>query len=200
MTFFTSLYKRLRRLARELAKFGSVGAMAFVVTMECFVLFRRLGVGPLTANTIATVIATIFSYYANRYWTFQGRQDDRSTRRELVLFMILNGIGLAITQLFIGFTRYALGLEGHFEIASLVVGTGVATMFRYYAYKRWIFSAPAKKIVPTPAAYVPVQARAQVPAPVPAGVLRRPSGRPHLRQARARVVRAETVSLGELFQ
>jgi putative flippase GtrA len=199
VSFITSFYKRLRRLARELAKFGSVGAMAFVITFAFFNLFRHVfGWGPLTANGVATVIAATFAYFANRYWTFRHRENT-GMGREYVLFFLLNGIGLAITQLFLGFTHYALGLEGGIaDNGALIIGTGFATMFRYYAYKRWVFrptkKTPAKKPVPV----------ALVESMAPVGVgprrLRHPSGRPHMRQARARVARAETVSVMELFQ
>jgi putative flippase GtrA len=172
MVFFTSLYKRVRRLARELAKFGSVGAMAFVVTAGFFNLFRYLGFGPLTSVSVATVIAATFSYFANRFWTFRHRDNNASDMgREYVLFFALNGIGLAITQIFIGFTHYVLHLEGGLaDNGALVIGTGFATMFRYYAYKRWVFRKPAPKAVPVAVSMaVPVPAMAgagPLPAPV----------------------------------
>ncbi|MFD0537846.1 GtrA family protein [Actinomadura luteofluorescens] len=63
-----------------------------------------------------------------------------------MLFFALNGVGLVITELFIGFSHYVLGLDGavFFNIA-LIVGTGVATLFRFWSYKKWVFlpaSAP----------------------------------------------------------
>ncbi|MEO5878072.1 MAG: GtrA family protein [Streptosporangiaceae bacterium] len=138
-----TLYRRLRRLARELAKFGSVGAIAFVINFGLFNFFRHgLELGPLTANGIATVIAATFAYFANRFWTFRHR-DNSGMGREYVLFFLLNGIGLIITQFFLGFTNYVLHLSGVVpDNAALVVGTGFATMFRYWAYKRWVFRMP----------------------------------------------------------
>jgi putative flippase GtrA len=131
----------------ELAKFGSVGAIAFVITIgTANILHGGLGVGPLTSNGIATIVATTFSYFANRYWTFRHR-DRSGLGREYVLFFVLNGIGLVITELFIGFTHYVLDQRSliAFNIAQ-IFGTGVATLFRYWSYKRWVFlpaTAPA---------------------------------------------------------
>jgi putative flippase GtrA len=144
VTFLTSFYRRLRRLARELAKFGSVGAVAFVITFGLYNLFREVfDWGPLTSNGVATVMAATFAYFANRYWTFRHREKS-GVGREYVLFFLLNAIGLAITQLFLGFTHYLLGLTGSLaENGALIVGTGCATAFRYYAYKRWVFRAQA---------------------------------------------------------
>ncbi|HEU5156310.1 MAG TPA: GtrA family protein [Streptosporangiaceae bacterium] len=140
MSFAVDLYQRFARLFHELAKFGSVGAVAFVITTgTANLLHGGLGVGPLTSNAIATVIATTFAYFANRYWTFRHR-DRSGLGREYMLFFLLNGIGLVITELFIGFTHYVLDQRSliAFNIAQ-IVGTGVATLFRYWSYKRWVF-------------------------------------------------------------
>ncbi|WP_344837729.1 GtrA family protein [Actinocorallia longicatena] len=135
----------LRRLARELAKFGSVGAIAAVITFGLFnVLHGPMGVGPLTSNGVATLVAATFAYFANRYWTFRHRESS-GLGREYTIFFGLNAIGLAITQVFLGFGTYVLGLKGALAgNGLLVVGTMFATLFRYYAYKRWVFRAPAQ--------------------------------------------------------
>ena len=140
VNLLSHLYRRFAHLVRELAKFGSVGAIAFVITVGLSNgLHSGLGWGPLTSNAIATVVATTFAYLANRYWTFRHR-DRTGLGREYVLFFALNGVGLVITQLFIGFTHYVLLLENPIAYnASLIVGTGVATLFRFWSYKKWVF-------------------------------------------------------------
>jgi putative flippase GtrA len=140
VSFAVDLYRRFARLIHELAKFGSVGAIAFVITTATAnVLHGGFGVGPLTSNGIATIIATTFAYFANRFWTFRHR-DRSGLGREYALFFVLNGIGLVITELFIGFTHYVLDQRSliAFNIAQ-IIGTGVATLFRYWSYKRWVF-------------------------------------------------------------
>src|SRR5258708_27662877 len=119
------------------------------------------GVGGMKSNAIATVVATTFAYFANRYWSF--RHMDRSgLTREYVLFFVLNGIGLAITQLFIGATIYGLDRTDKVSYnVALVIGTGVATLFRFWAYKRWVF---------LPATAPPVEPHTglpEAPEPVP---------------------------------
>jgi putative flippase GtrA len=140
VSFAVNLYRKFAHLVHELAKFGSVGAIAFVLTVSAAnVLHSGLGVGPLTSNGVATVIATTFAYFANRYWTFRHR-DRTGLSREYVLFFGLNGIGLVITELFIGFTHYVLVLQGAIAYnVSLILGTGVATLFRFWSYKKWVF-------------------------------------------------------------
>jgi putative flippase GtrA len=143
VSFAVNLYRQFAHLVHELAKFGSVGAIAFVITVGTGnALHAGLGVGPLTSNGIATVIATTFAYFANRYWTFRHR-DRTGLSREYALFFGLNGIGLVITELFIGFTHYVLGQQSTIAFnVSLVLGTGVATLFRFWSYKKWVFLPP----------------------------------------------------------
>jgi putative flippase GtrA len=138
--------KRLRRVVHELAKFGSVGAVAFVINFGLFNLLHAsagAGLGPLTANGVATVVATTFAYFANRYWTFRHR-DRTGLGREYALFFGLNAVGLVITELFLGFGHYVLSMTGTLAANGfLVIGTGFATLFRYWAYRRWVFLAIA---------------------------------------------------------
>ncbi|WUI00586.1 GtrA family protein [Spirillospora sp. NBC_00431] len=140
MSLVAKIHRQFAHLVQELAKFGSVGAIAFVITVAIGNgLHTGLGVGPLTSNGLATIVATTFSYLANRYWTFRHR-DRTGLGREYVLFFGLNGVGLVITELFIGFAHYVLGLDGAVSYnAALVVGTGVATLFRFWSYKKWVF-------------------------------------------------------------
>jgi putative flippase GtrA len=173
VSFAVDLYRRFNRMIHELAKFGSVGAIAFVITTgTANLLHGALGVGPLTSNGIATLIATTFAYFANRYWTFRHR-DRSGLGREYILFFVLNGIGLVITELFIGFTHYVLDQRSliAFNIAQ-IIGTGVATLFRYWSYKRWVF-LPTTMPPVDPHTGLPEDrshgAQANPPTPNPAG-------------------------------
>lgn len=129
-------------LIGELAKFGLVGVLAVLIAgVGTNVLHFQAGVGPLSSNVIATVVATVVSYVGNRYWTFRHRQ--RTTvGREGIVFFVLNGIGLAIQLACLGLCTYVLGLHDRLSYnIFLVIGIGLATVFRYGAYKRWVWRA-----------------------------------------------------------
>jgi putative flippase GtrA len=138
--FAKRLYQRFSSLVHELAKFGSIGAIAFVIDTGllnfCNVI---LDLGPLTSKVAATTVSTTFAYLGNRYWTFRHREQS-GLRREYFLFFLLNGIALLFGMLTIGFTTYTLGLTDtlSFNIAN-IVGVGLGTLFRYWSYKRWVF-------------------------------------------------------------
>ncbi len=149
MEFIRDLYSRFRVSVHEVAKFGVVGILAFFITIGgANALHFGAGLGPLTAVTIATVVATIFSFIGNKLWAFRHRRGSR-LRRESVLFFVFNGIGLLIQLAFVGGARYGLGLTGTFSYnMANVIGVGVGTLFRLYTYHRWVFLTAAGEPLP----------------------------------------------------
>jgi putative flippase GtrA len=140
MGLIRDLYTRFRVLIHEAAKFGVVGILAFFITIGGANALRSgAGLGPLTSVTIATVAATIFSYAGNKLWAFRHRKGNH-LRRESVLFFVFNGVGLLIQLAFVGVTHYGLGLTDTFSYnVANIIGIGVATLFRLYTYRRWVF-------------------------------------------------------------
>jgi putative flippase GtrA len=134
---------------REMVKFGAVGAVAFVVDVGVFNLLRFGFLGfegpleskPLTAKAISAFIATIVAWLGNRYWTFRRRRR-ASRRREFLLFLLMNLAGLGIALLCLAFSHYVLGLRNALadNIAGNVIGLGLGTLFRFWAYKRFVFT------------------------------------------------------------
>jgi len=151
VSLVSALYARFRLLACELGKFGIVGVLAFVVTdAGTNLLHFRAGQGPLTANVIATVVAMAVSYAGNRYWTFRDRQRS-GVRREGILFFLLNAVGLVIQLACLGLATYLLGLHGKLSYnVALVAGIVLATLFRYWSYRTWVWRAQ-----PAPAVALP---------------------------------------------
>jgi putative flippase GtrA len=156
--FAIALYDRFRQLIHEVAKFGIVGTVAFLVTWGgTNFLHFGLQMGPLTSITIATVVAATIAFIGNRYWTFRHRATS-GLGREYFLFFALNGVGLLIQVLCVGFTEYTLKLDDHFSYnVALIIGIGLGTLFRYWSYKRWVFLPPqlpavdARTGLPSPA-------------------------------------------------
>jgi putative flippase GtrA len=165
----TGLYRRFAELIHELAKFGLVGAIAAVLDLGgAALLYGAAGLNELAAKTISTVVAATFAYAGNRVWTFRHRAN-AGLAREYLIFFLLNGIGLLIALLVIGFTTYSLGLRGQlaYNVAQ-VSGSLIGTVFRFWAYKKWVF-LPAERPAETPAAnpQAPLPTRSRT-APQPA--------------------------------
>jgi putative flippase GtrA len=142
------LLRRLRRGVGELSRFGVVGIGAFVIDVGLFNLLVHAGSPgvlddkPLTAKTISAVVATVFAYQVNREWTWKNRQR-RGWLKEYSLYFLLNAIGLAITLIPLAVSRYAFNLESALadNISANIIGVGLGTLFRFWAYRRWVFPA-----------------------------------------------------------
>lgn len=136
----------VRRIGGELARFGSVGAVAYVVDVGLFNVLRfgpgeLLADKPLTAKIIAAGVATLVAWVGNRYWTFASKRTG-TPLRELVAFFAVNGLGMAAAVGCLAFSHYVLGLTSPLadNIAGNVVGVAVGTAIRYVAYRTFVFT------------------------------------------------------------
>jgi putative flippase GtrA len=137
-------YERFRSPIHEFAKFAVIGVAGVFITNAVYdLLYIHLGLGPVTSTTIATIVATIASYLGNRYWSFRDRQRT-GVVHEMVVFTVLNGIGLLIQDATVAFNYYLLHL-GHNKAAGFIalnVGIVLATLFRFWSYRRFVWVAP----------------------------------------------------------
>ena len=137
------LRERYNVLAREMAKFGTVGAIAFAVDLTLLNLLNvGLGVPELRSKVASAVVATGVAFTLNRQWTFRHREQ-QGLGRESALFFGLNAVGLAITLVIIGGVTYGLGLRGPLALnVANVIGTGFGTLFRFWSYRRFVWLHP----------------------------------------------------------
>jgi len=144
VTVVRGLYIRFRQIIHEFAKFGIIGVIGLAITNFGYAMLHSHGVGPVTSTTIATIIATAVAYVGNRYWSFRHRERT-SVPREGTIFFVLNGIGLLIQDAVVAFNAYLLGLEHHklAEFLALNIGIAIATVFRFWSYRRFVWAAPA---------------------------------------------------------
>ena len=152
-----ALPRRERVLARvrELAKFGSVGAVAYVVDLGLFNLLsfgpgELLGHKPLTAKIVSVTVATLVAWVGNRYWTFSARRT-QARGRELAAFVVVNVGGMLIAVGCLAISTYALGLTSPLakNVSANVVGLALGTAFRYVAYRRLVFTRDRAEDAPT---------------------------------------------------
>ena len=145
LTGLRSLYAAVRVLVHEIAKFGVVGAAAYVITVVISnaLRFGPTKLGPITSLGIAMIVAATFSYFANRHWTWR-HKERQGLAREYSLFILLSAIGFAITEVPVGISEYVLHLHSPlaYNISGNLVGTGLGTIWRFWSFKRWVFLEP----------------------------------------------------------
>lgn len=127
----------------EVLRFGIVGAAGFVLDFGLFNVLIRHDVGPLTAKALSTTVAAVGSYFVNRHWSFAHRPGGRH-RRDLAVFLLLSAIGLGIAEVCLFVSHYALGYHSALadNISGIGIGTVLGTCWRYFSFKRWVFTAP----------------------------------------------------------
>ncbi|MER5517807.1 GtrA family protein [Streptomyces sp. NPDC002763] len=139
----------LQRLVREVAKFGAVGGAGILVNLGVFNLVRHLTELPVVrASVIATVVAIVFNYLGFRYWTYRDR-DKGGRTKELTLFLLFSAVGLVIENGLLYLATYGFGWDSPLQSNVFkFVGIGVATLFRFWSYRSWVFKTlPARETV-----------------------------------------------------
>jgi putative flippase GtrA len=178
----SGLFDRIRGVVdifwREVAKFGVIGAVGFIIDFGGFTL---LFYGPLaghltTAKIISGVAATTFAWVGNRMWTFRHRRN-RPAHHEALLFFAVNGVGLVISTVWLNFSHDVLDYTSRTAVSvNTIIGIGLATIFRFWAYRQFVFAGehvgdPEDVVVPVAGPVVesaPVDGRDAPTPPSPA--------------------------------
>ena len=139
------MLKRIFHLRHEIAKFGSVGAVSYVVAVGGFNLLVHIKGAPLTSKPITAsflsgFISILVAYVGNRFWTWKDRPKNK-VQREISLFFAINIIGLCVSAGCLAISRYVFDLHSPLSdnISANVIGVGIGMMFRFWSYRRWVF-------------------------------------------------------------
>ncbi|MET7681981.1 GtrA family protein [Streptomyces sp. NPDC005423] len=129
-----------KRFGPEIAKFGAVGAAGTVVNFGVSnLLWHLTSLQAVRANVIATIVAIGCNYVGFRYFTYRDR--DKSARtKELTLFLVFSLVGLVIENGVLFAAIYGFGWDSALERNLFkVLGIGIATLFRFWSYRTWVF-------------------------------------------------------------
>ena len=127
---------------REMVKLGVVGALAFVIDLGLANLLWQtvLSDKVTTAKIISGAVATLFAWVGNRQWTFRHRRS-RPAHHEVALFFGVNLVALGISAVTLYVSHYGLGFTTILaDNVATVVGIGIGTLFRFWAYRRYVFA------------------------------------------------------------
>ncbi|WP_159802445.1 GtrA family protein [Arthrobacter zhaoguopingii] len=143
----SAVTERIRGLVslfwRELAKFGAVGGVAFVIDNGLFwwLIHGPMAGSEVKARLVSASVATLFAWVANRYWTFRHRRQPNALR-EFSMFVLINVIGMGIAAGCVWLAKYPFGiLDPNVLFLAGVAGTVLATAVRFVAYRFWVFNA-----------------------------------------------------------
>ncbi len=126
----------------QLIRFGLVGGANTALDFGLLFIFKFLGIPVEIANIMSTGLSFIFSFVANKKYTF--KTTDTNVMREMVLFVLITLTGLwglqtaVITLLHSPLT----GLIGNTDVALLVaklIATVASLTWNYLFYSRLVF-------------------------------------------------------------
>jgi putative flippase GtrA len=139
----SSLVQRL--VTPEVISFLTVGGVGYVVDVVVFNYLRTapvlVGMDPTVAKCAAVGLAMVVTYLGNRAITWRG-QGSHGRHREVTLFLVFNVIGLGLSVLTLAVSHDLFGLTSRLadNISANVIGLGLGTAFRYWSYKRFVFT------------------------------------------------------------
>ncbi|WP_412541702.1 GtrA family protein [Longispora sp. K20-0274] len=146
--FVLRLYDRFAGLVRELGKFGVVGGITYLVDSGTYLTLLALGWNTYVAKVVAVAIAATLAFVGNRFWTWRDRPKS-GLHREYLLYFLFNAIGLGIALGCLWLSHSGLGSVWptvfQSTTADFIAGNGfglvLGTLFRFYAYRKWVFVA-----------------------------------------------------------
>lgn len=123
---------------KEVGGFLVIGVLAVIIDFALFNGLMWLGWKVWSANAVALFISMTFAFVGNYKWTFAHRE----VKSLLHAYAAFAGINLAAV-VFIELAVVAaevLAAPGALWLNIVkAVATGVATVARFFAYKKWVF-------------------------------------------------------------
>jgi putative flippase GtrA len=136
--------RRIGSLGAEIIRFGTVGAFGWIVDVAVFnFCLHVLELQPVRSGVMASAVAICVNYLGNRNWTYRAQSSGRRTR-EVTLFFVFSFVGTGIQNGVLAVSHYGLDYTSALSdnLAKNVVGLVLASLFRFWAYRTWVFRAP----------------------------------------------------------
>lgn len=123
------------KLIEQFLKFGVVGVIATVIDFGIMIaLTEWASWDPVLSAGVSFVVSLIFNYVASMRFVFTHR-DDLSRSRELLIFVILSVVGLAINEVLMWIGVNALALN---YVLVKIGATCVVMIWNFASRKRWL--------------------------------------------------------------
>ena len=126
----------------QISRFAVVGLVNTVIDFGLLFLLTFLGLPKIAANTISTGLAFIFSFFANKKYTF--KTTGTNVIREMILFVVVTLFGLWVIQtVIISLLQPPLLASFHNAAIALFIAKLVATVasltWNYIFYSKVVF-------------------------------------------------------------
>ena len=120
---------------RQKIRFLLVGGTNTAIDFGLLFVLNSFGLPRVSSNTISTGVAFIFSFFANRNFTFSANSGN--IKKQMTLFIIVTLFGLWVIQPII------ISLISNLLVGK-IIATAVTLVWNYLFYSRLVFKKEAK--------------------------------------------------------
>lgn len=126
----------------QISRFAVVGLVNTVIDFGLLFLLTFLGLPKIAANTVSTGSAFIFSFFANKKYTF--KYTSKNIMYEIILFIIITLFGLWVLQnsiiwLATPSIKNIIPQEQLALFIAKLLATIVSLVWNYYLYDKFVF-------------------------------------------------------------
>lgn len=139
------MHEQIKKHADKL-RFAIIGGLNTAIDFVILFVLVALGLPTIPSNIASTSTALVFSFFANKTFTF--KDGNKSTRKQFGLFLLITLTGLWILQpIVIEGTRFITDsfITNSFIVLFIgkVLATTVTLVWNYLLYKKYVFKKTA---------------------------------------------------------
>lgn len=131
--------KELLKKHESKIRFALVGGTNTAIDFGILFLLNGIGLNKYVANIISTSVAFIFSFFANRHFTFKSK---KNARKQIIPFLAVTLTGLWVLQPVVMWATL-LPLQHINQTIALFIAKLIATIvsliWNYILYSRFVF-------------------------------------------------------------
>jgi putative flippase GtrA len=143
------------KTVRQFAKFVLVGIMntlvdLVILNIEMIITGIVIGIGYSVEKSVSFLFAVTFSYFINKYWTFQDKSKEGEGKKMSQFFLVsLVGMLINVTTATIVVTYLQIPINNIIHLSFLtpklwgtlgaLCGTAVGLLWNFIGYKLWVF-------------------------------------------------------------
>lgn len=134
--------EKLLRNHAEKIRYMLVGGFNTLLDFVLLFSFVALGLDRIAANYFSTGIAMVFSFFANKSFTFKDTSERK--KRQFTLFIVVTVVGMWVIQPIIiwsitTFLHSTIPNQATLLFVAKLIATGASLIWNYYMYSRVVF-------------------------------------------------------------